>query len=114
MLKTDRFLAIFLMIIMLVFFHQKNAFSYDTGAGNDGANIVEGKPVHQYITRQAINILDNADAISEFNMYSQRVDADSIDPSGAVEYSSINRYFSWGLVKPDDLISVSAEEDSAW
>ena len=101
-----------LLTIMSLLLYYKIAFGYDTGAGIDGANISEGKPVHQYITRQAINILDNENAKLEFNTYSQRADADSIDPAGAVIYSPVNRYFMWGTVKADDLISGAAEEDA--
>jgi len=126
MVKVNRFLQYWrafllfkvgtlLTIVLSLFLYPNSAFGYDTGAGLDGVNIDEGKPVHQYITRQAINVLDNANAISEFKKYSQRADSDSIDIAGSVKYSSVNYYLykPWPiLIKADDLISGAAEEDS--
>jgi|GEM_PF-3038551 len=118
MFKVKRFLAIILPIVVLLSLIPRIAFGYDTGAGSDGCNIVEGKPVHQHITKEAIKVWGDAPqaAILEFKEFSRRDLTDRIDKAGNVNYNERNRRaidcLSLGTTKADDLISGAAEEDS--
>jgi hypothetical protein len=100
-LKKYGTIAAILMFILS--YRGENILSYDTGAGNDGWDVREGIPVHQYITKEAIAVWEEAppEAVQEINSYASKSVFARLDYAGFADY---DRGY-------DDIITGSGDED---
>jgi hypothetical protein len=86
-------------IFILCLHGRENVYTYDTGAGIDGWDVVEGVPAHQHLTDEALMVWKNAP--QEFYNYATKSIYARLDLSGYANYD----------VGYDDLVTGSGDED---